>query len=1092
MKLHLALLCTSVTCLFFMTGCGEDPEQVDIAQPTPAPETTVVPAAATSSPTVAATYTPAPPRPARPAEVHLTREPAGPLLPLNDTLKAYAIEEANQLSAGQLADSFIGDLVLENDQVRAVIGKPGRRSSNETHGGNLIDVNQKEYPIDYIHFVQTVPDLESTETQIVYDEARTAVEDDRAAVIVEGYIGEKVADEPDTAPLRRIEGLDVITSYSVEKHELAMLATTRFSNNTSSPVTLLPGDVIDWGGASAFLEGQGMAARGTEQPTNAVIATADDYSVGIVTSGTKQLHGFHTFRHSVVRGYGEGNTAASAPNLLPQKKQVEDEDAPPPPPPLMAPTPRPVQLPGTETSYNLPVPRTETNLRPPTVETNYRTVAPARPETNFRHVAPMRPETNFKPVAPMRTETNFAPPAPTVRTPAAVTTEPETKENQGGGDDPKADITVTSQTVQTTATAQADAQTTDVERGRLTLRPGESYEYSRYVVLSDADFSRITNLAYSERNITTGSIAGAVLEEGTNEPVPDVEIRISGGPDWNGRSSPRALTKTMTRADGTFYLHVPLGNYLVTATKVGRQSLGRMAIVNVVAGSQPLVPLTLTRESLVSIGVSEAESATSIPLPAKVTFVSKPGSSDVNWRTTSDVTKGVRNQYYLPNGGAHIPVSPGKYQVTISRGIEYDIVQRDVSVEPGSRQEILVSLPRVVAPAGVLAMDAGVMTNASSVSTVSARDRVIMAACEGVPVLISGDFNTATDLQPAIQSLNLQNRMRAFQGMRLLVATADSAAQIFVYPIAGEKITKLKAFHENNKSMPPDVYIADLKKEFPDTIIQIERPTDPNFGYFAPFHFDPATKRFPEESVPPPDFDAVQVMEGNQLLSFDANSVPYYDLVVRRPQRQGTVPPLAPTGGSNARLPFGEEVGFPRLYIYTIHDTIQSIKPEDIVRAIRNQHIIVTNGPLPIVSILDPATGRYSKMPGDVVNLATTTTLRLKINVLAAPWIDMQGFNINVNGRQSQKIEVMPRRDVLRYPAHKLADADKKALIVQHDCVADVFVFSTRRPLTPVVSRTLPELTGTQDGSVMPMAWTGPIYVDKDGDGKLTIDPTNI
>jgi hypothetical protein len=154
------------------------------------------------------------------------------------------------------------------------------------------------------------------------------------------------------------------------------------------------------------------------------------------------------------------------------------------------------------------------------------------------------------------------------------------------------------------------------------------------------------------------------------------------------------------------------------------------------------------------------------------------------------------------------------------------------------------------------------------------------------------------------------------------------------------------------------------------------------------------------------------------------------------------------------------------------------------VRALRNQNVIVTNGPLPVFSSQQPGAGEsFSKMPGDVVNLATTMTLRLKINILAAPWIDVQGYNINVNGRPNQKVEIMPHRNVLRYPAHKREDADKKIIYIQEDAVVDLFVFSTRRPLNPVVPRLLPDL----GGDVLPVAWTGPIYVDKDGDTRISI-----
>ena len=120
---------------------------------------------------------------------------------------------------------------------------------------------------------------------------------------------------------------------------------------------------------------------------------------------------------------------------------------------------------------------------------------------------------------------------------------------------------------------------------------------------------------------------------------------------------------------------------------------------------------------------------------------------------------------------------PGRYQITISRGNEYELVQRDLTVKPGQTEEVAVRLENPVKAAGALrgliSMDAGVMTNASSVSTVSARDRVIMAVCEGVSILVSGDYDRATDLQKEIEALGFQKKLKAFMGMRLLVSNKD-------------------------------------------------------------------------------------------------------------------------------------------------------------------------------------------------------------------------------------------------------------------------------------------------------------------------------
>ena len=90
---------------------------------------------------------------------------------------------------------------------------------------------------------------------------------------------------------------------------------------------------------------------------------------------------------------------------------------------------------------------------------------------------------------------------------------------------------------------------------------------------------------------------------------------------------------------------------------------------------------------------------------------------------------------------------------------------------------------------------------------------------------------------------------------------------------------------------------------------------------------------------------------------------------------------------------------------------------------IRGQHLMVTNGPIFRLTVLDPETGTLSKVPGDVVDLSSTQVLTLSLNVVGPQWMDLSGMALNQNGQPFRKIETMPNRRVVKYPYRSSPDA---------------------------------------------------------------------
>lgn len=977
---------------------------------------------------------PATPAPDAEKAIRVDVRSAAPLAPAGNLIRAYAISSPEEFVAGQLADSFFDDFVLQNNQIKIVVAHPGKHGQPGIRGGNIIDVCRTNHPLDYINGIQQIPDLETTGSAVDYSYADppTVSRNTTATLVLHGKAVAATLDPETTA------SIDVTTTYTLGRNTNILTISTAYSNNDSTEtVYILPGDLADWGEALGFVEGVGVPSGGSTVPANFVLGFASEYSVGIVTSGTQQIHGYYTPRDAVIPGY-------------------------------QAPVQTSMSLPG----------RTPPAVRSPAQRATEVTVQPGEESKTALEVA--MEKARQQGLSPS-TETKYG---------------AETRYGLSNNGNSTASLQIAENPSSGSMSAVAEGTTSAggvqgrvPPANKVALQPGKSFSHTRFLVVSDSDFSRIVDAAYNEKHISTGNIVGAVLEANTDQPLANVDVQISGGPTWIGNIAP-AFYRVRSRPDGTFSCRVPIGRYLVSASKVGRAFVSEASTIDVRSARPQSTVLLLSQESVLRIAVSEAETPTSIPLPCKLTFVSKQGTNEVNWGDGPRGDRGIRNTWFLPYGAANIPITPGKYQMYISRGVEYDDIRADINVAPGTQQVLKYSLPhtmRGMLP-GMFSVDAGVVTSASASSVAPIEDRVIQAACEGVHVIVSGDYNRATDLQPVIDKLGLGRWVKGMMGMRLLLHKGDETAEVLAYPLTHDGATSLTRFLPQITNVPPDLALSDLKKNFPGVVLEIVKPTDPERGYFARYPWNSIDQRFATDELPPHDYDSIEIYEGKKLGLERTNYPRYSDLQVRRSNDDlAKVAPLSPTAYSGSSLPFGQEIGYPRLYVYTDKKSFRELSEADIVKKIRGQHYMVTNGPITSMEVQSLPSGEYNKRPGDVIDLSTTRILRLQLRVLAANWVSFSGLAVHEAGLvQVSTPNVRPLTGVKRYPVVDLPDVATRYL--DNDAVLDGIAYGANRPLWPIVSNALPEF----GGPVYPYSFTGPVFVDKEADGKIRLSPPNM
>src|SRR5690606_37145604 len=127
-------------------------------------------------------------------------------------VKAYIIDNVSKMTAGNLADAFIGDIELENDILKVVVAWPNKKPIGNIGGGTLMDITRAEAPVDYINSINTTVDPTSTGSVAIYNRGQigSVQQGTTVSVSLSGYIGDTGADAP-----ARNESISVTTAYTL-------------------------------------------------------------------------------------------------------------------------------------------------------------------------------------------------------------------------------------------------------------------------------------------------------------------------------------------------------------------------------------------------------------------------------------------------------------------------------------------------------------------------------------------------------------------------------------------------------------------------------------------------------------------------------------------------------------------------------------------------------------------------------------------------------------------------------------------------------------------------------------------------------------
>jgi hypothetical protein len=675
-----------------------------------------------------------------------------------------------------------------------------------------------------------------------------------------------------------------------------------------------------------------------------------------------------------------------------------------------------------------------------------------------------------------------------------------------------------------------------------TLGAGESFSFTQYFAVGRGDVADIRDIYHAQRGIATGSFSGRVREDQTYLPMASTSVVV-----FDAQGNP--FNQHTTDANGNFIGTLPAGDYTyqvvaddhpLAAPQPFHIDLGQTTERDIFVPNTALLSVQITDDSgrglpahVVVVGTHPPTTQTD---PRKFLFNLARGDR----RRQLDLANLAGNRYVeaqfdTANGMVGQKVRPGAYTVYVSRGVEYEVFQRDVQLTAGQSTQLAVTLHQSFDSEGYVSGDLHLHSSNSVDSGLLPQDRVIGCAADGLEFVVATDHNYITDYSPIVGSLNLTQ---------------------FLFPIVGIELTTLELGHYNGYPLNYDLSTANhgsfpwfdrpagdifnqlrsLGKYGPDnTIVQVNHPRDSLNGYFSDMElsgdnidilprggiiasqgpqFDPSAFSL--------DFDALEIMNGKRLDLLRTLRVP------NPPPAAGTYPTQTSSGtpinapGDIMRTPDGlvaypgavddwfhflssgyrftgvgnsdshtnqlEEPGFPRTYIRIGKDRAVDIRELDVVGALKAHAATLSMGPFLELFVNDQPIGS---------ELKNVSALAARMRVRKAAFVHIDTLNLYVNGALWKS-----------YPLHDLPDETiNDSLTVSADSYLVAEVSGATQSLFPVVTgleeppltlasaigdlgasfglneNPLGSLTPNLVHAVYPYAITNPIWVDIAGDG---------
>ncbi len=506
--------------------------------------------------------------------------------------------------------------------------------------------------------------------------------------------------------------------------------------------------------------------------------------------------------------------------------------------------------------------------------------------------------------------------------------------------------------------------------------------------LSDGELETIRRekrrLQNAQENLHT--LRGRIVDN-TGKPVPDARVYLF---QQVGNEEERFTTLALTDSRGEFVARLSEGAWrgMVFADHHSPQGFSARL------PNEQAVHVQLDAPAQLAIRVLDDQRK---PMPCAVVFErlggKMPNAERALYGEEGDFGRFERVHFSL-TGNETLQVEPGRYRITLTRGFEYEIAQREFELQPGKLQRFEAVLQHTAPMPGYLSGDFHVHAIPSPDSNDYLADKVKAYLSAGVQILTATDHDVNTDYMPVIRQLGVQNLITSIVGTEITPIWA--LGHFNAYPQRYDP-----SLPNNGAVVWYDLNAAQIfesaRKNYEgDVIVQVNHPRSVGAGYFAYVGLDPQTGTIQRPNEFAENFDAIEVFNGTDVDTTQRVLQDWFYFLNRGKR-------YLAMGNTDSHHAYRLEPGFPRTYIYFGHRDPRRVTPRNLTEALRRGDVVVCGGAVLTFTAIDPANPRRTYRMGEAVPLHSER-IRLNVEVRAPSWVRVNTLQVIVNGKVVQEV----------------------------------------------------------------------------------------
>ncbi len=406
-------------------------------------------------------------------------------------------------------------------------------------------------------------------------------------------------------------------------------------------------------------------------------------------------------------------------------------------------------------------------------------------------------------------------------------------------------------------------------------------------------------------------------------------------------------------------------------------------------------------------------------------------------------------------GDGTVGVPAGTYDLWILQGLEYELVKKSVTVASDAVTTVDVTLEHSVKTAGWLSADMHIHTKRSFDSKLLAAHRVISEVTSGVQVIVPTEHGFHYDLSDLIKALDYQTRAVSIPGSEYNFAGGHAGIYPVVFDPSGPfwGAPPWQEWPKPNMA-DPETYFPLIHMQDGNPLVVINHPRlPPDLGYFLNIRWKPGMP-----------LTTAGLFEGIEVLNGYAMRPPEVaDLLLDWFTFLNLGLKVAGLGNSDSHRIDWLRGGYPRTWFGFPTSEPSRIVPSDLRDALLKMRAVASNGPFVQLAVDQKELGQTVSVKGGKVVASIIAD--------APGWIDLSRLQIYVNGAMVKEIPITSRN----HPALKTD--------VQLDIASDGWIVVMALGDVPLPTDVIGAVSG---GQALPIGFTNPIFLDADGDGKVT------